>query len=132
MKSLCVVCINYTALEDDEDPSFCIMWQPDTDIHQAAGLPQAPPGLLGPNPAASKANVVAWLDQIVMGAVPTGTDVFDRDGYAQVVPGAYSGLRGDNYALFQNDNLGKTTVITQPATSGYRINSLSQFWFIAL
>jgi hypothetical protein len=88
----------YTDPEDEGDPSIFIVWAGDAEIHQAAGLPQAPAGLRGANPAASKNNVVKWFDDVILASVQPGVNVIDRDGDGLVVPGSYSGLRGGEWS----------------------------------
>ena len=63
------------------------------DIHEAAGLVQAPTGLRGATPSVTKANIVRWLDKLVLANVQRGTDIFDRDPDGDIVLGSYSGLR---------------------------------------
>ncbi len=52
--------------------------------------------LLGANPAASRQNLINWIDNIIWANVH-GVDVMDRDAEGVIVPGSYSGLRAGEW-----------------------------------
>ena len=95
--------------DDDDDPAIIIVWSSDAMIHEALGLPHLPPNLQqGGSPALSKANLVLWMDNIVLAAVRPAVNVFDRNANGKI-DGHYSNIRnGELGHIFET--LGETAV----------------------
>ncbi len=119
---------HYAGCNDDDDPNITIYFSTDDVIHLAMGSPERPAVIqLGANPAASRRNLISWIDNIILANVH-GVDVMDRDAEGVIVPGSYSGLRAGEWGQVLQALGARDTRCPQSSWEGEKYDNFCENW----